>query len=41
MAKQNTDAPDLETIEIKEKRRELRESAVAPWQYLVRRHHPW
>ncbi len=27
--------------ELKEKRRAMRESAVEPWQYLVRRQHPW
>jgi uncharacterized protein (DUF433 family) len=27
--------------EIKEKRRQMRESPVEPWTHLVRRHHPW
>jgi uncharacterized protein (DUF433 family) len=49
MAENNTPTPDrLDTIErrlrrLEEKidRRETRESAVEPWQYLVRRQHPW
>src|SRR6266852_9114494 len=49
MAENNTRTPDrLDTIEsrlrrLEEKidRKEMREAAVEPWQYLVRRQHPW
>ncbi len=49
MAENNTHTPDrLDTIEnrlrrLEERidRREMREAAVEPWQYLVRRQHPW
>jgi hypothetical protein len=49
MAKKNTQTPDrLDTIESRLRRleeridgREMREVAVEPWQYLVRRQHPW
>jgi hypothetical protein len=49
MAENNTHTPDrLDTIEsrlrlLEERidRREMREVAVEPWQYLVRRQHPW
>jgi hypothetical protein len=42
MAENNTQTPDrLETIESRLRRREMREVSVEPWQYLVRRHHPW
>jgi len=49
MAENNTHTPDrLDTIESRLRRleeridrREMREAAVEPWQYLVRRQHPW
>src|SRR5437762_13727005 len=49
MAENNTNTPDrLDTIESRLRRleemidrSEMRETAVAPWQYLVRRQHPW
>jgi uncharacterized protein (DUF433 family) len=49
MAENNTNTLDrLDTIESRLRRleerierRELREVAVEPWQYLVRRQHPW
>jgi uncharacterized protein (DUF433 family) len=49
MAENNTNPLDrLDTIESRLRRleekieqRELREAAVPPWQYLVRRQHPW
>jgi len=49
MAENNTHASDrLDTIESRLRRleemidrREMREAAVEPWQYLVRRQHPW
>ena len=49
MAENNTETPDrLNTIESRLRRleeridrREMREAAVEPWQYLVRRQHPW
>ncbi len=49
MAENNTPTPDrLDTIESRLRRleeridrREMREAAVEPWQYLVRRQHPW
>ena len=49
MAENNTHTPDrLDTIESRLRRleeridrKEMREAAVAPWQYLVRRQHPW
>ena len=49
MAENNTTTPDrLDTIESRLRRleeridrREMREAAVEPWQYLVRRQHPW
>ena len=49
MADNNTHTPDrLDTIESRLRRleeridwREMREVAVEPWQYLVRRQHPW
>ena len=49
MAENNTYTPDrLDTIESRLRRleerierREMREAAVEPWQYLVRRQHPW
>ena len=49
MAENNIHTPDrLETIESRLRRleetidrREPRETAVEPWQYLVRRQHPW
>ncbi len=49
MGKNNTYTPDrLDSIESRLQRleeivdrRALRETAVAPWQYLVRREHPW
>ena len=49
MAENNTNTPDrLDTIESRLRRleeridrREMREAAVEPWQYLVRRQHPW
>jgi len=49
MAENNTHPSDrLDTIEsrlrrLEEKidRKEMREAAVEPWQYLVRRQHPW
>ena len=49
MAENNTLAPDrldqiesrLRRLEEKIERREMREAAVEPWQYLVRRQHPW
>lgn len=49
MAENNTHTPDrLDTIESRLRRleeridrREMREVAVEPWQYLVRRQHPW
>ena len=49
MAENNTHTPDrLDTIESRLRRleemidrRETREVAVEPWQYLVRRQHPW
>ena len=49
MAEHNTHTPDrLDTIETRLRRleeridrREMREAAVEPWQYLVRRQHPW
>ena len=49
MAENNIHTPDrLDTIESRLRRleemidrREMREAAVEPWQYLVRRQHPW
>src|ERR1700730_7674784 len=49
MAENNTHSPDrLDTIESRLRRleeiidrKEMREAAVEPWQYLVRRQHPW
>jgi hypothetical protein len=49
MAENNTNSPDrLDSIESRLRhleemfdRREMREAAVEPWQYLVRRQHPW
>src|SRR5260370_42162860 len=49
MAENNTHTPDrLDTIESRLRRleeridrREMREMAVEPWQFLVRRQHPW
>ena len=49
MAENNTHTSDrLDTIESRLRRleemidrREMREAAVEPWQYLVRRQHPW
>jgi len=49
MAENNTQTLDrLDTIESRLRRleeridrREMREAAVEPWQYLVRRQHPW
>ncbi len=49
MTNQNTNAPDrLDTIESRLRRleeiidrRERRETTVEPWQYLIRRRHPW
>jgi len=49
MAENSTHTPDrLDTIESRLRRleeridrREMREAAVEPWQYLVRRQHPW
>ena len=49
MAENNTHTPDrLDTIESRLRRleerldrKEMREAAVEPWQYLVRRQHPW
>lgn len=49
MVEQHASTPDrLDTIEgrlrrLEERidRREMREAAVKPWQYLVRRQHPW
>jgi len=49
MAENNNNTPDrLDTIESRLRRleeridrREMREVAVEPWQYLVRRQHPW
>jgi uncharacterized protein (DUF433 family) len=49
MVEQNASTPDrLDTIESRLRRleeridqREMREAAVEPWQYLVRRQHPW
>ena len=49
MAENNTHTPDrLDTIESRLRRleeridrREMREAPVEPWQYLVRRQHPW
>ncbi len=49
MAENNTPTPDrLDTMETRLRRleeridqREMREAAVEPWQYLVRRQHPW
>ena len=49
MVENNTHKPDrLDTIESRLRRleeridrREMREAAVEPWQYLVRRQHPW
>src|SRR3984893_9735854 len=49
MAENNTHSPDrLDTIESRLRRleeiidrREMRETAVEPWQHLVRRQHPW
>jgi uncharacterized protein (DUF433 family) len=49
MAENNTLTPDrldqiesrLRRLEEKMERREMREAAVEPWQYLVRRQHPW
>jgi hypothetical protein len=49
MAENITNTPDrLKTIESRLRRledridqREMREAAVEPWQYLVRRQHPW
>src|SRR5438105_15703766 len=49
MAENNTHTPDrLDTIESRLRRleervdrREMREVVVKPWQYLVRRQHPW
>ena len=49
MAENNTDTSErLDTIESRLRRleemidrREMREAAVEPWQYLVRRQHPW
>ena len=49
MAENHTLTPDrldqiesrLRRLEEKMERREMREAAVEPWQYLVRRQHPW
>ncbi|HEV3260101.1 MAG TPA: hypothetical protein VG013_24805 [Gemmataceae bacterium] len=49
MAENSSHTPDrLDTIESRLRRleeridrREMREAAVEPWQYLVRRQHPW
>jgi hypothetical protein len=49
MADNNTHTPDrldaienrLRRLEERMDRREMREAAVEPWQYLVRRQHPW
>ena len=49
MAENNTHTPDrldsiesrLRRLEERIDRREMREAAVEPWQYLVRRQHPW
>jgi len=49
MAENNTSTPDrldkiesrLRLLEERIDRSEMREAAVAPWQYLVRRVHPW
>jgi len=49
MTENSTHTPDrLDTIESRLRRleeridrREMREAAVEPWQYLVRRQHPW
>src|ERR1700726_1686940 len=49
MAENNTDTPDrldaiesrLRRLEERIDRREMREAAVEPWQYLVHRQHPW
>jgi hypothetical protein len=49
MAENNTNTPDrldmiesrLRRLEERIDRREMREVPVEPWQYLVRRQHPW